>query len=112
MKSILKTGLVPKTATLFNILIPKKDREKPIIWLKEQCEYIRRDCKNCQIFDTPSICLQIDLNKIDLGKLKRVHTAAKDALKWWYYTGSIPPEAISGHFKQLTVEEKLNEVKK
>lgn len=100
LKSISKKGLIPKIATEFKVLIPKADRGKPIIWLKEKCEYIRRDCMACQIFDTPSICLQIDLNKIDLNKLKRVHTRKKDDLNWWYYIGSIPCGAIIVHFKE------------
>lgn len=99
LNSILKKGLIPKVADEFKLLIPKADRDKPIVWLKEQCEFIERNCMDCDIFDSPSICLQIDLNQLDLNKLKRIKTTCKEN-KWWYYLGTILPKAISGHFKE------------
>ena len=101
LDSIMKLGLLPKVATAFAKLIPEKDRNKPIIWLKRECEFMHQNCKDCDIFDSPSVCLEVNINNLSKHKLRHIEIQSNPELDWFYYLGRIPANVLNLHKKEV-----------
>lgn len=97
LKSILDFGLIAKVPNEFAGIIPAHDRKRRIIWLKEKCEFNNRNCCECDIFGSPSLCLEIDIEKLCKRSLKKIK--GKDVKTWWYHIGDIRRGAIGIHIK-------------